>query len=220
MAPRDDTFTERQQYVAQALISQMRAIKDENIELRKQRDILAADNDNQAGELKTLTAEIEVLRVRNGENEKLQEEVYKLQAARDDIQNLWKQNLEDIAQGLGIDLSTLLPEPESELPVFVPSSPVDSIISEHTPKQDTTPTGLEILEGLGCDRTGNIWNGEGRLLGKVLHGGKPKSLVTCYKRKLLCNRGGEFVYKGAVLLRAQLVDTEDHEAGDADEDWV
>lgn len=88
MAPGDTTFTERQQNIAEALISQMRAIKEENNELRKERDTLAADKDDQAREHKTLTEEIEVLRVHKEENNALQEKISKLEMALDDTQKL------------------------------------------------------------------------------------------------------------------------------------
>lgn len=88
MAPDDDTFTARQQTIAQALISQMGTIKEENNELRTERDALAADKDNQAREHQKLMEEIEVLRVQKGENAKLQEKISKLEIALDDTQKL------------------------------------------------------------------------------------------------------------------------------------
>lgn len=88
MAPSDDTFTERQQSIAQALIGQMRALKEENNELRRGRDALAADKDNQAEENKTLMKDIEVLRAHKDENDKLQEKISKLEIALDDTQKL------------------------------------------------------------------------------------------------------------------------------------
>ncbi|KAE9962028.1 hypothetical protein BLS_000930 [Venturia inaequalis] len=203
MAPSEDTFTERQQSIAQALISQMRALKEENNELRRGRDALAADKDNQAEENKTLMKDIEVLRAHKDENDKLQEKISKLEIALDDTQKLWKQSLEGIAQGLGIEVSTLLPEPEPDSPVSEPSSPVESIISE------VALPGLEILEGLGCDKFGKIRNIEGMLVGKVdVPAGKKKTISTCYRRKLVCNRNGEFLENGVVVTRARLVAAE------------
>lgn len=102
-----------------------------------------------------------------------------------------------------------MPEPEPESPVFVPASPVDSIISE------AASSGLEILEGLGCNRHGDIHDNDGKLLGKV--DGKSKSILTRYKRKLVCNRNGEVLYKGAVVAQARLVDTEDGNGIEAEE---
>lgn len=115
----------------------------------------------------------------------------------------WKQSLEGIAQGLGIEVSTLLPEPEPESPIFEPSSPVESIISE------VALPGLEILEGLGCDKYGKIRNIEGMLVGEVdVPAGKKKTISTCYRRKLVCNRNGEFLENGVVVTRARLVAAE------------
>lgn len=86
MAADGYSFTGRQQSIAQALISQMRAIKEDNSELRRGHDALAADKDNQAREIKTLMEEIEVLRPHKDENEKLQEKVSKLEMALEDTQ--------------------------------------------------------------------------------------------------------------------------------------
>lgn len=101
-------------------------------------------------------------------------------------------------------MSTLLPKTEPDSPVSVElGSPVESVISE------PALPGLEILEGLKCDRYGNIRDDGGKLVAIVDEpAGKKKNILTCYKRRLVCNHIGEFEHNGVVLTRARLVTTE------------
>lgn len=104
---------------------------------------------------------------------------------------------------MGIDVSTLLPEPEPEAPFPEADLTDESIISE------AALPGLEILEGLSCDKHGDIWK-EGKLVGKIyVRAGKKSIISKCYKRKLVCSRDGELIYGGSVVARARLIATEE-----------
>lgn len=112
---------------------------------------------------------------------------------------------------MGIDVSTLLPEPEPEAPFPEADLTDESIISE------AALPGLEILEGLSCDKHGDIWK-EGKLVGKIDRRAGKKSIISkCYKRTLVCSRDGELMYGGNVVARARLITTEEASSVGAEE---